>query len=249
MCTILVHIMTTQHLLQALGLTKSESTLYLTLLKQGPLTLAELARLAKIHRPAAYKDIPHLIKKNLVSTTSKGRRTYFHAESPEQLSRFLSETQSSLSETLPSLIEMYNKKSNAPRVRFLEGKTAIASVYDDIIETLNTGDVFYRYSSAANNRRRGSYVPQNYEARRDAKRLERYVITNTRTAEQKKQKLERYIKVVPAQFDLFEQNITQLIYANRIAYVDYNTDTAVIIENKIIAEFQKRLFQLLFSKL
>lgn len=241
--------MNTQRLLQTLGLSISEGAIYTTLLKHGQLTLAEVARLAQVHRPAAYKDLPALIQKGLVSSTSKGKRTLFQAESPEKLTQMLAVTQDSLHEALPSLVEMYNKKSNAPRVRFLEGKTAIASVYDDILQTLNTGDVFYRYSSAANSRRRNAYVPKNYEERRDAKRLERYVITNTKTAEQKKRRLERYIKIVPAQFDPFEHNVTQLIYANRVAYVDYNTDTAVVIENKTIADFQRRLFQLLFSKL
>ncbi len=57
------------------------------------------------------------------------------------------------------------------------------------------------------------------------------------------------MKIVPRNFDLFEYDATELIYADKIAFVDYNTETAVIIENPKLAEFQKKIFKLLFMKL
>lgn len=84
---------------------------------------------------------------------------------------------------------------------------------------------------------------------RDQKQLERFVITNAATQERKKPRLEKSVKIVPRNFDLFEYDATELIYADKIAFVDYNTETAVIIENPKLAEFQKKIFKLLFMKL
>jgi hypothetical protein len=39
------------------------------------------------------------------------------------------------------------------------------------------------------------------------------------------------------------------IYANKVWFIDFNTETSIIIENKQIAEFQKKLFKLLYKSL
>ena len=43
--------------------------------------------------------------------------------------------------------------------------------------------------------------------------------------------------------------IEALAVPPKIAFVDYNTETAIIIENSTIAKFQERLFKLLYQKL
>ena len=65
----------------------------------------------------------------------------------------------------------------------------------------------------------------------------------------KKPRLERAIKVVPPKYGLFDFGITQLIYGDKIAFIDYNTDTATIIENPVIARFQATLFKIMFDQL
>lgn len=84
---------------------------------------------------------------------------------------------------------------------------------------------------------------------RDQKQLERKVITNIPNKESKHVRLEREIKVVPPDFDLFEYSVSEIIYGNKVAVIDYNTETAVVIENATIAKFQQKIFELLFRKL
>jgi hypothetical protein len=117
------------------------------------------------------------------------------------------------------------------------------------VASLKHGEVFYRYSTASDLRRANSYLPHDYRMRRDAKQLERYLITSETQARDKQSRLERAIKTVPAKYDLFDQNVTQIIYGNKVALIDYNTETALVIENSKIAEFQRKLFMLLYKKL
>jgi hypothetical protein len=111
--------------------------------------------------------------------------------------------------------------------------------------------VYYRYSSAkiTGVEKRQNYLSRKYRLLRDQKQLERKVITNVANKAGKHTRHEREIKVVPPDFDLFEYNISQIIYGNKVAVIDYNTETAVLIENPTIARFQQKIFELLFRKL
>jgi len=221
----------------------------MALLEGGPETIAGIAQRARIDRPLVYRVIPDLLSKGLIAKAPKGKRTYYSARSPETLKRLHDEIGSALLESLPKLEQRFERGGKRPRVTYLEGREGIVAVYEDILKTLPPGGVFYRYSSSANERKRGFYVPKNYRAERDAKKLERYVITNKQNALRKTPSLEFAVKSVPLDSDLFAYNITQLIYGSKIAFVDYNTETAIIIENPIIAKFQERLFKLLYQKL
>jgi DNA-binding MarR family transcriptional regulator len=236
-------------LFASLSLSVKHARLYRALLSSGPLTIAELARGAKVHRPVAYALVPDLEERGIIKRVLSGKRVRYAAESPEKLEVLLEESRHASSSLLLELKELYGTRRKSPEISVASGKKGIAGVYDDILHTLKRGDTFYRYSSAGKKRPRHAYVPANYEARRDAKRLERYVITNKRTSALKAKKLERYIKIIPAEFDKFEYDITLLVYGNKVAYVDYTTDTAITIENPAIAQFQQKLFKLLFAKL
>jgi hypothetical protein len=65
----------------------------------------------------------------------------------------------------------------------------------------------------------------------------------------KKPRLERELRIIPKNIDDFQDNIFMTIYANKVAFVDFNTETSILIENKDIADFQKKLFKLLFKSL
>ncbi|MBI2109021.1 MAG: hypothetical protein HYT93_02450 [Parcubacteria group bacterium] len=241
--------MDNKDILRSLGLTKEESAIYTTLLEEGSGTVSAISKQTGLHRPAVYKTLPALLSRGLISMAPKGKQKQYVAESPHKLKLLAENITHALEGRLPELEAAYARKEKRPIVKFLSGRAGIIFVYEDLLATLKRGEVFYRYSSAKGERKQDWYVPKNYRERRDQKKIERFVITNEKTKGRKKPRLERYIKVIPKEYDLWEYDITQLIYGNKIAFVDYNTETAVIIENPIIAEFQKKIFKLLFSKL
>jgi hypothetical protein len=49
------------------------------------------------------------------------------------------------------------------------------------------------------------------------------VITNEYLNSLKPNKMEKEVVVIPKSFDLFEDNITKIIYANKVAIIDYNS--------------------------
>ena len=63
----------------------------------------------------------------------------------------------------------------------------------------------------------------------------------------KTKKLDKEVVIIPPKFDIFEDNITKIIYSNKVAIIDYNTLESFIIESEIFAHFEKKIFMLLFK--
>jgi sugar-specific transcriptional regulator TrmB len=231
-----------------IGFSKKESTIYISLIQNGPSTVSDLMRNTKMYRPAIYSVLPGMIEKGIVSIAPKGKQKLYVAESPSHLRPILDEADRGISKEILDLEEQYRTKNKAPLVTYSKGRKGIIAAYSDMVHSLKKGETYYRYSSASVlNRER--YIPKDYRQVRDAKQLERLVITNEPTKRAHKDRLGRVIKVIPSDFDLFENDIAQLIYGNKVAIIDYNTKTTIIIENPIIAKFQKKIFKLLFDKL
>ena len=76
--------------------------------------------------------------------------------------------------------------------------------------------------------------------------IEKFVITNQDAQKRRHNSINRLSKAVDIPFD---DNITQLISGDKVIFIDYDSETAVVIESKRFAHFQKSIFKLLFKKL
>jgi sugar-specific transcriptional regulator TrmB len=237
-------------ILMKLGLTKNESAIYLALLEMGTSNISKISEKTSIHRPLIYKAIPSLLDKKLITKTQKLKSVVYGAEPPNRLEAMFDDFKLDFWEALPDLEDTYASSEKRPKIRFLEGKDGTKRIFDDVVRSLKKGDVFYRYSSNKDGQeKKDKYVPRIYRQMRDEKKLQREVITNDQTAVHKKPNLERFVKIMPNDFGAFEHNITEIIYGDKVAFIDYNSETAMIIESKRIAEFQKQIFKTFYKKL
>jgi sugar-specific transcriptional regulator TrmB len=238
------------NILEKLGLTKNESAIYLALLEMGTSNISQISEKISIHRPLIYKAIPSLLEKKLITKTQKFKSIVYGAEPPNRLETLFDDLKIDFFETLPDLEDAYASSEKKPKIRFLEGKDGTKRIFDDVVRSLKKGDTFYRYSSNKNGQeKKDKYVPRIYRKMRDDKKLQREVITNIQTAKGKRPDLDRFVKVMPEDFGPFEHNVTEIIYGDKVAFIDYNSETAMIIESKRIAEFQKQIFQTFHKKL
>ncbi len=238
-----------EEILGSLGLRKDEIRLYLTLLEAPPATVSELARETGIHRPLIYRALPSLQEKGLISIVIKGKQKRYTAESPTRVEKLFRKLEQSFSVLLPALETSYTNREDRPVMKYYEGREGIRRVFDDLLDTLKKGEVFYRYSSRRATEDGEKYLPRNYRERRDQKQLERFVITNEATSREKRKRLERALKVIPGKYGSFEYDVTQIIYGSKVAFIDYGSETASIIENPQMAAFQKHLFRVFFDSL
>ncbi len=235
--------------LEKIGLNKKEGAIYIALLHLGPANISEIARKTGIQRPLIYKELPGLLQKMLIVKVPKGQREYYSAEPPEKLEALFENLKVEFSKAIPELRDLSRFARNKPTIKFLEGRNGIMSVFLDIVTSLKRGDTFCRYSSAKEMARVETYLPKNYRELRDNKQLERLVITTEEIAKGKKPRLERHMRMIPKESGLFDFNIIQIIYGSKVALLDFNSETAIVIDNPIMAEFQKQIFKLLFNSL
>lgn len=231
------------------GLNDKEYMLYEILITYGSLNITDITKHTKLHRPYAYKTIRSLIQKQFVVEGKSGTKKVYIAEQPSKLLSLIPKKQEEIVETINNLEEKYSSPQLNISVRTFQGKRAITSIYEDLIFSLKKGDVFYRYTSEKDTKYIDSLLPTNYREVRDKKGLERLVISNSSASLNKKSRLERFIKVLPQSETQFNQNCIQLIYGNKIAFIDISNLQGVIIEDVNLAQFQKAIFKLFYKKL
>lgn len=236
-------------LLKKLGLSDKESAMYLDLLEHGESSITDVAERTGIHRPDAYKFLPLLMERGFVSEIVRGKRRFFSAESPEGLRSLLQSLENDVESLLPDLIGMHSRVGKRPNVKYLEGRKAITYVFSDIVSTLKKGDVFYRVSAERDVYLANSYLPPGYRERRDKKELERYVIMSEEQSAKKAPRLEREIVTIPPELDEFSDDVSMIVYGAKVAFIDYNTEASIVIENAFIAGFLGKLFRLLYASM
>lgn len=236
-----------KQLLTNFGLSETEAGVYMDLLEYGTQTISEISRTSKLHRPAIYRALPHLKEKGLISERQIGKLIHYAAEPPDRLRNRIDSLHEELNTMIPKLTQLQDNKT--PVVRRLDGKAGVHAVYEDILYTLKKGETYYRYSSEGVDELKSVGLPKDFEKRRDDLQLERLVITNPAYIASREPSLEESLMVVPEEYLPFDYGVSQIIYGNKIAFIDYTQPIATIIENPVLAKMQKDIFYMLFKQL
>lgn len=88
-----------KELLEEIGLTKGEITVYLTLLKLGETTTGQIIKQAQISSGKIYEILDRLIKKGLASYIIKERTKHFQASNPNHILTYIKEKENKLKQT------------------------------------------------------------------------------------------------------------------------------------------------------
>ncbi len=207
--------------------------------------MSDLARSTGLHRPALYKLLPHLEDRGLIERKIKGKRVFYVSTGKKVFQEWQSQQEREFSKQFDALPNASEDYRSIPGVVLYKG-SALTQVWEDILAS-KRGTVFYRYDgyspSIDVNKK---YLPKNYYEIIDKHSLERFVITNHALRHSHyKRKIECESKILPKSFNDFEQGVSQFIYGDKIALVDFTTETAYVIENKALAEYHRQLFRFL----
>lgn len=121
-------------ILQNLGLTESESRVYLALLELGPSLAGEISRKTGIHRRNIYDITERLIEKGLIGYILKNNRKLFEAANPERFNEILREKQEGLQESLGDLMFLYQKTKEKQETNFYTGIEGLKTVFQNQLE-------------------------------------------------------------------------------------------------------------------
>jgi sugar-specific transcriptional regulator TrmB len=234
-------------ILQRIGIGVEQAKIYDFLLRNGPMNLSEISKNTSLHRPRLYKILPVMQEIGLVIISAQKKRRLYKAQSPELLLDLFESTRNDLENWLAYMKDLYFRKSSSPHISLLNGKKFSLSVFDDVLRSLWENEIHYRYSS-----RPKAQDDEAYNIRRsiwENKQIQLVTITNEKQYKNKSQSLNHDTRMIPSHFDLFEDNISKVIYHDKVAIIDYNSETSFIIEDLKFAEFEKKIFKLLYSYL
>jgi sugar-specific transcriptional regulator TrmB len=188
-------------------------------------------------------EIKGLITKRLV-----GKRVKYVPAAPDALISDIERLKISIDDSVSDLRAAYEKKGSRPRVQYFEGRLGVRRTIGDLLDTLKRGETYYRYGARSSKTNIDRFRPANFLADRDKKQLQRFIITNDERAQTYKKDINKMVKTVPKQV-LFADDVQIMIYVDKISIVDFESETGIIIEHKKLANFQRKLFKLLFERL
>lgn len=237
-----------QKILQKLWLSEQESVIYLDLLEHGSANITELSKRTNISRPSLYNILPHLENSNIVRTFIKWKRSFYRASHPDNLQKLLDSIKQDFDTMIPEISKLYRPDNIRSEIQTISGENMPAIIFEDVANTLSHWDTYYRYSSRKPDFKFRCNL-EKYKEIRNQKDLQRMVITSEKIEAKKRKKLEKEVVFIPKKHDLFEENINKIIYADKVAIIDYSNYTGYIVQNPLLAKFEKSTFLLLFKML
>lgn len=235
--------------LQLLGYSPLAERIYRLLLQRGAKSYSELSRLLGIHRPRLYKILPTLIEEELIETVRLGKRVAFRARPPEAI-RVVSRQRAQQAEELVSEYQsIYDRAQTKQRVTVLEGRAGIMEAFEQLTASTALGGELYRYESPTDFDKIKTYYPESYWRRASPTGdINKFVITNEHTNTHRQKRLNRFSKSLPTH-GAFDFNITEVMNDSRVLFIDYDAQTALVINDARYAQFQKTIFKRLFERL
>lgn len=235
--------------LNTFGFSDREFLLYKLLITRGSLTMSDIVTVSGLHRPYAYKTIRVLLDKKIVNRTLSKNKKLYSAIPPIQIRNILEEQKDEVSSKLEILQELYVAPHLETTVTHFQGKKGVMAIFSDLVHIQKKGDIFYRFTSERDTEYANTFLPKDYRMIRDKKSLERFVISSVEAASAKQKRLERALKVIPKNEAHFNQDCIQLIYRNKVAFINLTKVQGILIEDENMASFQREIFKLLYKRL
>ncbi len=244
-CNYLVH-MNEIEVLSHVWLPKEHSCIYISLLKYWDANVSTLSKRTGFHRPTIYKILPYLQELWLISQRLKGKRILYIAENPKNLENIFENTRKNFNWVIDRFSIFFEEKGKKnPQLKTIKWENFAKVVFDDIWISLWKDETYLRYSSVKSLDWQEKY--KNYKKIRDSKNIQRMIITSDFLSKNKPKRLDHDIVSIPEEYDLFDDNISKVIYNNKVWIIDYNNKVSFIIEDSKLAVFEKKLFKLMFK--
>lgn len=122
------------------GFSKNESLIYEALLREGELSVGDLAKSTHIHRRNIYDSLKRLIEKGVVFEILSPHENQYQAVDPHKFREFIQEKQDMLDRVLPALDQLYKSVPHKDDVFVYRGPEGWKNYMRDMI---NVGEDAY----------------------------------------------------------------------------------------------------------
>ncbi len=136
--------------IKEIGLTDSETKVYLALLELGDSTRSDIVNRSMIAGSKVYEILERLKEKGLVSIYTQNKVKHFKPTNPKQLITYLEDQKEHISQVekqvsiiLPKLLAEFQSSKEEQEVELLSGLKGLEILFREQIEILNSNDTCY----------------------------------------------------------------------------------------------------------
>ncbi len=140
--------------LQNVGLTKSESKVYLALLELGSTTTGPVVDKSGVSSSKIYEILEKLAKKGLVTFVIKGKIKYFEAASPERIMNYLEKKEIAIQnekqevqKILPRLLLKKQLAGHESDAKIYKGFKGVETAFYSALSLMEKGETYYAFGT------------------------------------------------------------------------------------------------------
>jgi len=241
--------MRTKTVIETLGYSPAEASVYLAALELGGSTATDIAKKARIPRTSANLIIATLNKKGLMSAYIQRKRKIWSAENPEKLLAALKEREATLTAALPALQSLRHDAAAQPKIRAYTGVDEIHQIMNDMLDSKQHISALLSWEDWI------ELVGMPYMEDFIGERYRHYLRIRVLTPKSKeaaalKQKDGEELRITQFLPAGIEINNCTFIYANKVAIISLNKKApfGIVIEDESVHHSMEVLFESLWHQ-
>ena len=242
-------------ILESIGLTKSETKVYLSLVELGSSSVGSIINKSKVTSSKIYELLDKLIQKGLVSSVIKKGVKYFEAAPPNRILDYLKEKDSELKNQISNIkkilpeLELKQKLSKeVSEISVYKSMKGIETIFSIILNSLKKNDEYYVFGARTGATEAQRIFLLKYHEKRINKKIKLKILfskdAKNITQPYKQMKLTEVRYMNPG---LMSPTQTMIVKNKTIIILWKENPMGIIIDNKEISESYKRYFWFLWN--
>ncbi len=238
-----------RNVIEQLGYSPHEVSVYLAALELGGSTATEIAEKAHLPRTTAKLIIDSLHKRGLMNAYLQRRRKVWAAENPEKLLIDLHESEAALKLIMPELQSLRHDTGVKPTLRAYSGAHEIRQIMNDILETKHHISAILSWDDWIRTLGK-NYIDDFIESRTRRYLRIRLLTTKTKTSVALKNEDGQDMRATQFLQESLGINNANFIYGNKVAIITLNTKrpVGILIEDQDIHHTMEVLFESLWRQ-
>tara|TARA_Y100000034_G_scaffold89023_1_gene106982 strand:+ start:5841 stop:6584 length:744 start_codon:yes stop_codon:yes gene_type:complete len=231
--------------LESVGLNKNEILVYLDLIRIGKSSVGDISKRTKIHRSNTYDILEKLVKKGIVDQIIDNEKKVFYPKEPRDLLNYLKQKEGELKKIIPEIENIQNKPKEERKVSITEGLNSVKNIILHFLDSSEGIDVYGTPKETVD--LLGGFIPEFHKLRIKKKIPMRHIfgvdsLKRIRELNEMEYTKARYFP------SSYSSKISTNICCDKVVLILWDIPvSAIVIENKQVAETYKNYFEILWE--
>ena len=232
-------------ILEENGFSKSESKVYITLLKLGETKAGQIIKQTSLQSSVVHNALNTLTNKGFINHILKGKIKHYHALEPKIIKKYIKSKQESLEKILPEL-ELLRKKNTVGQVKveIYEGYNGLFNATLKILENSKKNETYKYFASVELNKDAIDFFKKVDNIKKERNLIIKGIANlNSKNIlkNYKNSKLKYTNQTIPAAMNIFQDSI--------IIFTLSDKPTAILIKSEEIAKQYHKMWDEIYNSI